>query len=66
MLIAPTAPDPEDTAEQAAQRTQYYLGVLDELVVMGTDIARKLHQQIIFPTAYDPAAETRPDATCSA
>jgi len=53
----PIAPEPQPDADQAAQRTQYHLRVLDELVGMGTDIARKLHQQIIAaPPAPEPAA----------
>jgi hypothetical protein len=60
MPSAPTIPDPENPAEQAVPRTQYYLSVLDELVAMGTDIARKTHQQIIAPAPEPAAGAARP------
>ena len=55
------APQPEPDANQAAENTQYYLRVLHELIDMGTDIARQIHQQSKSPaTASEPGTDEKP------
>ncbi len=45
MSSSPALPDPADRARQRDEDTQYYRGVLHELVEMAADIARAVHRQ---------------------
>ncbi len=56
MTAHPTPAEPETEADPAAQDTQYYRRVLHELIDIGADLARLVHQQAKATAEADPAA----------
>ena len=53
--------EPKPDANQAAENTQFYLRVLHELIDMGTDIARQIHQQPKpQPQPAEPGTDEKP------
>ena len=64
MSFPSTSAEPEAEADQQAEDAQYYRRVLHELIDIGADLARMVHQQAKAQAeAGVPAAEPAPDAT---
>jgi hypothetical protein len=57
--------DPDQPSRQQAENTGFYLQVLHELINMGTDLARAVHQQATAEPAADaaPTSAAAPDPT---
>ncbi len=60
MASHPTPPEPDTTAAQQAEHTQHHRAILNELIDMGADLARLVHQQAHSQAAAKPANDHAP------
>ena len=66
MSSQPAPAEPQDAPAQQAEDTQYYRTILHELIDMGTDLARRVHQQASQPAptpGTEPTPNPAPDPT---